>query len=494
MFFERHDSSRQLTTIEQMTKERGQPDEHVELTMSTKRTPQKPIFPAEFHDIESIDDFRFKTAEFILSKLRRDIGIWSDGKNIKIQSQFKEKLPNRIDGFDFIQWQPIGDLTRKTPEISGPPCNTPGYCHQYSPCSCVLCPEDYQVLKRIDHIKTLNLSWCYMTVENWEILFADCPVNELMISAIPTLPHWKPLENLSNLSILEVQMNELHFEHINTINKLPGLRHLIMDHSRFVPGILQRLANHPGIETLSLKHCSSLSRQDFEGMAKIPKLKALSLDCSVIPDGCLNIIAKNTSLKKISLGGNGITRTELENFQRTCPEIEVQTVKNAGWPIRFSEIPETTTEIPLGDICWETAQSGVSAPGPFKLKSDRGEREKSFWASSQSKLIFKPAKQWNSFESGIGLIHTSPYPWDRAWHTNAYIHMPGQNEGTVVFVVKGDGKELYRSNIIREGNNEQAITVDISDVDTLELIVEDAGDGPRFDAAAWFAPKLNRKL
>ena len=60
-----------------------------------------------------------------------------------------------------------------------------------------------------------------------------------------------------------------------------------------------------------------------------------------------------------------------------------------------------------------------------------------------------------------------------------------------MFVVKGGGRELFRSDVVRdwqEGN----VSVDVAGVNTLELIVEPTEDGTYADCSIWFSPRLTR--
>jgi hypothetical protein len=63
--------------------------------------------------------------------------------------------------------------------------------------------------------------------------------------------------------------------------------------------------------------------------------------------------------------------------------------------------------------------------------------------------------------------------------------------GTCVFVLRGDGKELWRSEKTTQG---QSIPFDIAlnGIDRLELIVEDAGDGNGADWGIWTNVQIHR--
>jgi len=64
--------------------------------------------------------------------------------------------------------------------------------------------------------------------------------------------------------------------------------------------------------------------------------------------------------------------------------------------------------------------------------------------------------------------------------------------GTVIFVIEGDGKELYRSQVLRCGDAPVEVRVPISGVKRLVLIAEDAGDGISADHADWANARLLR--
>ena len=62
---------------------------------------------------------------------------------------------------------------------------------------------------------------------------------------------------------------------------------------------------------------------------------------------------------------------------------------------------------------------------------------------------------------------------------------------SVIFVVKGDGKEFYRSALI-QGEETQKVNINVEGVRTLELITEDAEDGNGSDWSVWFNPQILR--
>ena len=62
--------------------------------------------------------------------------------------------------------------------------------------------------------------------------------------------------------------------------------------------------------------------------------------------------------------------------------------------------------------------------------------------------------------------------------------------GTVTFSVVGDGKTLASTQTVKGGDPAQQVTADVTGVQTLDLVVGDAGDGNANDHGDWAAPTL----
>jgi len=69
--------------------------------------------------------------------------------------------------------------------------------------------------------------------------------------------------------------------------------------------------------------------------------------------------------------------------------------------------------------------------------------------------------------------------------------LPTQSGGSVVFVIKADGREAFRSAKLVPGRT-VAYDVDVAGVKVLELVTEDGGDGNGADWGVWLAPELTR--
>lgn len=65
------------------------------------------------------------------------------------------------------------------------------------------------------------------------------------------------------------------------------------------------------------------------------------------------------------------------------------------------------------------------------------------------------------------------------------------HNGSVVFVVRGDGRELFRSPPVRD-HEPRFLEVDLAGVKSLQLLTENAGDGNAGDWGVWLRPTLER--
>lgn len=74
-----------------------------------------------------------------------------------------------------------------------------------------------------------------------------------------------------------------------------------------------------------------------------------------------------------------------------------------------------------------------------------------------------------------------------------YFGLNDKQDGSVAFVIRGDGKPLYRSSVIRD-HIIHGITLDIRGIKRLELIVENAFQDRVSDEALWIDPTLHREL
>jgi len=139
----------------------------------------------------------------------------------------------------------------------------------------------------------------------------------------------------------------------------------------------------------------------------------------------------------------------------------------------------------LSDATWTSAEVGWGKPTRNAFGADSKFRmgvfltlkqelyEKGLYAHAPSRYGFAVDRKWKIFTATVGL-------------------RDGANPaGSAVFIVRGDGKELYRSEALRVGVKE-AVSVDISEVKDLELLTE-GGNGNTSNAwSIWAEPEVRR--
>ncbi|MEW6249070.1 MAG: NPCBM/NEW2 domain-containing protein [Planctomycetota bacterium] len=133
-------------------------------------------------------------------------------------------------------------------------------------------------------------------------------------------------------------------------------------------------------------------------------------------------------------------------------------------------------DVLLATIKWESAEVGWEQPmvdreGDRPLESGRQLHDSGIYAHANSRYVYRLGGKWQRFTSAYGLQNYS--------------------DGSVVFVVKCDGVEKFRSTLMREWT-EESVEIEVAGVATLELIVEDGGDGKWGDCGIWFSPRLTR--
>jgi hypothetical protein len=142
-------------------------------------------------------------------------------------------------------------------------------------------------------------------------------------------------------------------------------------------------------------------------------------------------------------------------------------------------------QVYLSDVAWTAAEVGWGKParnsfwsderfqmGTF-LTLDQKFYDKGLYAHSPSRYGFAVDQKWKFFTATVGL-------------------RDGANPaGSAVFVVRGDGKELYRSELLHVGTHE-AVAVDISEVKDLQLLTEGGNGNSNSSWAVWVNPLVRR--
>lgn len=154
---------------------------------------------------------------------------------------------------------------------------------------------------------------------------------------------------------------------------------------------------------------------------------------------------------------------------------------NPGKPIDPVTIKADAREVRLSDLRLEHETTGWGAAlrnqvlpegdGSVLLQVGGEFFDSGLYAHAPARHVVKTAGAWKTLSTKYGL--------------------QDGHAGSVVFVVKGDGKELFRSRTVRDHKAQTAL-VNIAGIQVLELLVEDAGDGGTNDWGVWLDPRLTR--
>ncbi len=147
----------------------------------------------------------------------------------------------------------------------------------------------------------------------------------------------------------------------------------------------------------------------------------------------------------------------------------------------LSEVKPDMATVRVGDLRWDEAAVGWAKPlrNQVLVEGDASPLlsvggtffDSGLYAHAPARHVLQLDGQWKQLTTQYGL--------------------QDGHDGSVVFVIKGDGKELYRSAVVRDRTVREQ-TVELPGIKKLELLVEDAGDGTRADWGVWLAPQLQR--
>lgn len=100
------------------------------------------------------------------------------------------------------------------------------------------------------------------------------------------------------------------------------------------------------------------------------------------------------------------------------------------------------------------------------------------------------------YETGLGTHANSDITYELEKKYAVFSSVIGVDDststlpGTAIFEVWLDGRQVYKSPLMRGGGKPESLRIDVTGVDILRLVVNDAGDGNRNDHADWAGAKL----
>jgi hypothetical protein len=190
-----------------------------------------------------------------------------------------------------------------------------------------------------------------------------------------------------------------------------------------------------------------------------------------------DVDAARKALVKLERSG----ATELEG---TVARKLVAALENEPKPAP-ADVPPEVTQLPLGDARPELAEVGWLKPDANRIPLneqiqspllDSGKvYATGLFAHAPSRYVYNLGGKWKTLRGEAGL-HTGFQPYAAG----------------VLFVIRTDGKEVFRSPIIH-GAAKPSYEIDLGGVKTLELIVEPATERNGGNWALWLVPTLFRQ-
>ncbi|MDR1964598.1 MAG: NPCBM/NEW2 domain-containing protein [Planctomycetaceae bacterium] len=332
--------------------------------------------------------------------------------------------------------------------------------------------EDCKKIAQLPNLSSLQLSKINVSDEMFKEIAKQENLRFLSLSTEKPLDDFSPLAQLKKLRIIILEQQLMNNKNGSILANLPALSHITFRECQFQQGSIAPLTKNTLLSGLTLTK-TELSDAEFKSIGQIKSLTTLNLDGTNLTDTEIQrLLPQLPKLLILSVNHTKVTRNIFQwvkdkNIKVTATHLPPAALKE------LTEIPASVKEIPLTEIAWDSAETGWGPPkiGSFETGSRRFDQ--CLFAHAVSSYVYKLDGTWNTLEAVYGISKDA--------------------NGSVVFVVKGNGKELFRSEIIRR-NEEKDLSVDISGVKNLELIVEDAQDGGNSDHGIWFEPKLKREI
>jgi hypothetical protein len=170
---------------------------------------------------------------------------------------------------------------------------------------------------------------------------------------------------------------------------------------------------------------------------------------------------------------------DVQEIQKKAAHL--QALLNPGRPRPWLEVPATDGWIGISHAQFRTATVGWGRPLRDEVLGE-GPGECFLQAGGQfferGLFAHAPARHELALE-GKGIRFRTAYG------------LQDGHDGSVIFVVRGDGRELFRSPLVKDHHLRKA-DVDVAGVQMLELCVEDGGDGATNDWGVWISPEVSQ--
>ncbi|MGI9244950.1 MAG: NPCBM/NEW2 domain-containing protein [Verrucomicrobiales bacterium] len=140
--------------------------------------------------------------------------------------------------------------------------------------------------------------------------------------------------------------------------------------------------------------------------------------------------------------------------------------------LEIDEIPLADTTPSIEEVGWMRPSYNRLPNKDLLLESGGKIFASGIYAHAPAEHRYQLGKKWSSLSGSCGLSAGS--------------------SGSVIFVIRADGEERWRSPVTRSGTLHH-YEIDLGGVEEVELRVEDAGDGTGSDWGLWLDPSLSKR-
>ena len=202
---------------------------------------------------------------------------------------------------------------------------------------------------------------------------------------------------------------------------------------------------------------------------------------SIIGGGADKAAAEAAAIKKLDPDRGRIALAALHVSQKKYAEARAELAANH--PLDLAAV--TSDRVYLSDAEWTSATVGWGEPARNYTWFDEHNQSgvvlivhgrlygKGLYAHSPSRYTYALDGKWNIFTATVGLREGAP------------------EQGSAIFAVRGDGRELFRSAMLR-ADESRHVRLDVTGIRVLELVTEPGEQHNHFSWAIWAEPMLRR--
>jgi NPCBM/NEW2 domain len=236
---------------------------------------------------------------------------------------------------------------------------------------------------------------------------------------------------------------------------------------------------------------------------KSAELRVVFLQANGVASGFLSATPYRYSYQVDKSGKADISAAKTKLLLQ--PLVEAVNTRNTSKARAILESVEVKVDPKISEIATRFASASNKKPEP--LPTGSGKIDLSDVSASEEKTGYGPplrdrlpapegilASGGRVFAHGLYAHAPARHVWNldgKCIDLTGFAGLADGNDGSVEFIIEGDGKILWKSAVVKSGAV-PAFKVDLTGIKQLILRTEDAGDGNRSDWALWLEPVLSR--